>query len=302
MSIKVGLIVAAPVNWWILSAAIVGAVLLVWFVVRDKPWRWPKLELVGYGTWALAGAMFAVPEIWASRDNNLPFPTLSGTIGHLERRWDIVALLVILVVTYALLQVIRVGAAVVATRVGFAEASVPIPAVATVGTAPGFGTPAPTVEVKSGAHVAVNEGRVTGKELAYHLGWGFAIAYLVCTCIVVAFSFLIPLWIHGLHATDSEKQLGGEIGYSSMALMFFIIPAALARFGVMVPFPSLFATVINLEHRSRIIAVLVAGCITFLTLHLVLYPYPSIIAWFVDLKNVHDHCAQHGTELICTGK
>jgi hypothetical protein len=159
MSIKVGLIVAAHVNWWILSAASVGAVMLIWFVVRNQPWRWARLELIGYGTWALAGAMFAVPEIWASRDNDLPFPTLSGTIGHLERRWDIVALLVILVVTYALLQVIRVGAAVVATRVGLAEAS-----------------------------------------------------------------------------------------------------------------------------------------------HLVLYPYPSIIAWFVDLKNVHDHCAQHGTELICTGK
>jgi hypothetical protein len=300
MAIDAGVIVAAHVNWWILSAAIIGALLLVSFVVRNKAWQWPKLELIGYGTWALAGAMFAVPEIWASRDNDLPFPTLSGTIGHLERRWDIVALLVILVVTYALLQVIRVGAAVVATRVGLAEANVP--ATATAAAAPGFGTPAPTVEVKSGAHVAVNEGRVTGKELAYHLGWAFALAYLLCTCVVVAFSFLIPFWIHGSQASDAEKQLGGEIGYSSMALMFFLIPAALARFGLMVPFPSLFATVVNLEHRSRIVAVLVAGCMTFLTLHLVLYPYPSIIAWFVDLKNVHDHCAQHGTELICTGK
>jgi hypothetical protein len=32
---------------------------------------------------------------------------------------------------------------------------------------------------------------------------------------------------------------------------------------------------------------------TFLLLHLVLYPYPSIISWFPDLKNLHNYCAPY---------
>ena len=95
---------------------------------------------------------------------------------------------------------------------------------------------------------------------------------------------------------------GTRIGYSAMAVMFFLIPTGLAYLGRLVPFPGLFATVGNLEQRAKIVAVVVAGCMTFLMLHLVLYPYPSIIPWFVDLKNLHDYCGDHARELVCASK
>jgi hypothetical protein len=37
----------------------------------------------------------------------------------------------------------------------------------------------------------------------------------------------------------------------------------------------------------------------FLALHLVLYPYPSIIPWFQNLERLHDYCAQHPLAEIC---
>src|SRR2546423_14300388 len=85
---------------------------------------WFPRERIGYVVWAVAGAVFAVPEIWASRDGTLPFPTLSGTVGHLERRWEIVSLIVIVVIANALLHAVRIGSAGIARRAeeGVAEA------------------------------------------------------------------------------------------------------------------------------------------------------------------------------------
>jgi hypothetical protein len=68
----------------------------------------------------VGGALFAVPEIWASVDSDLPIPTLSGTVGHLERRWEIISLLVIIVMVNVLLHVARVGAALLARQAGVA--------------------------------------------------------------------------------------------------------------------------------------------------------------------------------------
>jgi hypothetical protein len=81
-----------------------------------EPWKWPRLELAGYGVWLLAGAMFAIPELWASTDSDLGFPTLSNTVGSLERRQEIVSLVVVLVIANALLHGVRVGATVMAKR------------------------------------------------------------------------------------------------------------------------------------------------------------------------------------------
>ncbi len=80
----------------------------------------------------------------------------------------------------------------------------------------------------------------------------FGIPYLVCAGIVVFAAFAIPWWIHNWHATPTEKQLGGEIGYAAIALMFFLIPTALAYSGRLVHFPGLFTTVMNLEGRASL--------------------------------------------------
>ena len=166
----------------------------------------------------------------------------------------------------------------------------------TIETAAPAGTAA-TIPLSRGRHVAVTEGRVTRTATPVYPGWW--VLYLPFTLIAVALGFLVPLWIHSWHASDAEKQLSGEFGYGAMALTFFLIPGLLAYLGVLVPFPSLFQAVINLEQRAQIVAVVVAGSMTFLMLHLVFYPYPSIIPWFQNLEHLHNYCAQHADQLLC---
>ena len=95
----------------------------------------------------------------------------------------------------------------------------------------------------------------------------FGIPYLVCAGIVVFAAFAIPWWIHNWHATPTEKQLDGEIGYAAIALMFFLIHSHESR-------------------RAR-----------QPMLHLIFYPYPSIIPWFQDLQRLHDYCAEQVPQL-----
>jgi hypothetical protein len=49
--------------WWIILAVIAGIAIAVTFRVRRRVWQWLQLELVGYGVWLFAGAVFAVPEV-----------------------------------------------------------------------------------------------------------------------------------------------------------------------------------------------------------------------------------------------
>lgn len=242
---------------------------------------WMRLSTTvrGYIVWGIAGAIFAVPELWASVDSGLDFPTLSGTVG-LGRRFEIAALAVIVVIANALLHAVRVGVA--DRRAGDDRGD----------TA--------TVAYAGTKHVAVEQGRVTRTASPVYPGWW--ILYFPATIAAIVLGFLVPLLVHHGHASDAEKQLSGEFGYGAMGLMFFVIPTILAWGGVLVPFPGLFRTVLDLERLFPPLAVAVAGCMTFLMLHLVLYPYPSIIPWFQDLKNVHDYCASHATAAICQAK
>jgi hypothetical protein len=234
-----------------------------------------RTELIGYLTWAAAGAVFAVPELWAAARSDAPIPTLSGTVGHLERRWEIISLFVILVIAYALMHVVRVGTALIAHRL-----------------APAASSP--------GTHIAPEHGRITGAPRRDP--WPWLVLYFPFTLVVVALGFLIPLLVHNGHATDAEKQLSGEFGYGAMALTFFLIPGAAARLGVLVPFPALLRTILDLEQRIQIVAVVVVGSMTFLMLHLVFYPYPSIIPWFQNLEHLHNYCSQHPGQLLCHAK
>jgi hypothetical protein len=76
-------------------------------------------------------------------------------------------------------------------------------------------------------------------------------------------------------------------------LFWVLIPSALAwpkRFAVDVPFPTMFETVRDLERRLRVLALVVAAGLATLMIHLVLYPWPSIIP---DLKRLHTNNACH---------
>lgn len=49
---------------------------------------------MGYGVWLLMGVVIAIPEIWAGVGTP-PWPTISATVGHLEARWNWVAIIVV---------------------------------------------------------------------------------------------------------------------------------------------------------------------------------------------------------------
>jgi hypothetical protein len=123
----------------------------------------PGVEGRGCYVWLVAGASFAVPEIWASADSGLPFPTLSGTVGHLERRCEIVSLVVIVVIVYAPMHAIRVGVAVIGSRPGPPH---------------------------------VRQGRIT-RTATPSVSFAVWLAYFPVAIVTVAAGFLVPLGVRG---------------------------------------------------------------------------------------------------------
>jgi hypothetical protein len=60
----------------------------------------------GHAVWAAVGVVIAVPEIWAAAAKP-PWPTISGTVGHLEARWNVVAVIVVAVLVLVAANAVR---------------------------------------------------------------------------------------------------------------------------------------------------------------------------------------------------
>ena len=70
-------------------------------VTRGEAW--------GYAVWGSMGVVVAVPEIWAAASGSgFVWPTISGTIGHLEERWAVVALVPVALIVSSAYAVARV--------------------------------------------------------------------------------------------------------------------------------------------------------------------------------------------------
>jgi hypothetical protein len=66
-----------------------------------------RREFTGYLVWGAMGVVVGVPEIWAAADNHAPWPTISGTIGHLEYGHNWVAIIVIALIVWAAYHALR---------------------------------------------------------------------------------------------------------------------------------------------------------------------------------------------------
>ena len=64
-------------------------------------------ETRGYVVWLLVAVVVAVPEVWALASRDVPWPTISGTIGHLEYLWSGTAVLVVGAIVFSALLTIR---------------------------------------------------------------------------------------------------------------------------------------------------------------------------------------------------
>ena len=66
-----------------------------------------RREVTGYLVWGAMGVVVGVPEIWAAVDNHAPWPTISGTVGHLEYGHNWVAIVVVALIVWAAYHTIR---------------------------------------------------------------------------------------------------------------------------------------------------------------------------------------------------
>lgn len=55
----------------------------------------------GYGVWGTVAVVVAVPELWAVVGGDAPWPTISGTTGHLEDLWHPTAVFVVAAIVVA---------------------------------------------------------------------------------------------------------------------------------------------------------------------------------------------------------
>jgi hypothetical protein len=251
-------------QWIVATPRVFLAVLrwLRWRNLRTRITSHPR-EARGYLVWiGFAGIIgFAIPEI-TSAAGHAVWPTVSGTVGGIENRHDWFALIVVVVLVFGAMHAIRVH---------FTRDHV---------LARG-GTRSPS----SPRLIQTEDGRLTRADDVQDVSWWWY--YGAAFVVILGVSF-------GVHyGADVSSQVLGEFLYGLIGLFLFLVPGLLAyEEGKLVPFPTLFWTIQRLERHSRVVALVFAGGITILLIHLVFYPWPSIIP---DIQGVHSYCnPSHG--------
>jgi len=200
-------------------------------------------EKWGYGVWLFAGLAFGIPETWAGVANP-PWQTLSNTVWQLESLWSPVAIIVVIIIVFAVFGVVRHPPALA----GY---------VVTPGGVPGRGRTA------NGRLTRSSAGSI--RELP-------VLAYFALALGIVAAGSIITA------TTASGEWVLGYVIYGLFAIFMVIIPDVLAFwFARDVPFPTLAVTIADLERRwSPATMVIVAGLVV-LMFHLALPQWPDAI-------------------------
>lgn len=198
-------------------------------------------EFWGYLMWGLAGVVIAVPEL-AAVFELADWPTISATIGHLERDHSWVRLVVVFVI-------------VVLAYYSLPQLAMP-----------------PRQPAALPGRVTTANGRVTPDPDAVRTeGMG---GYLVLACAVLAAAVAFA---GGARAVDPGSFTGAYVLYGTIAVMWVVVPSVLSMFFAReVPFPTLFRTIGYLEHRAGFVAATVLALLAILLLHLALYPWPRM--------------------------
>ena len=207
--------------------------------------RWDAIDPAvkrGYLVWSGVGAAIAVPELWAvfARPR---WPTISGTVGHLETLWDGVAVIVVFVIV-----------AIAANAFHLRDVG-----------------PGGWVVQADGARLGRSEGgRLTKaperyRELSAFVYFPFALVVVIAGCVLAA-------------ATSDDEWVLGYVIYGLIGLLFVLIPSMLAygRRTPDAPFASLFRTIADLQSRSHLAAVVILAGLAVLLIHLAFYPWPDV--------------------------
>jgi hypothetical protein len=211
-------------------------------------------ERRGYGVWFLVALVIAIPEISAAW-HMVPWPTISGTVGHLEYRWSWVALIVVALVVAG----------------GFHAVRYPV----TPKADPEPDTDGRKLRTMNGRLTKVNasaERALEGRPEVAPARKLSIVWFGVAVAIVVIASFGTSLVVDPANPFMLAYVLYGLIGF-----LFIVTPSILAYwFEKDVPFPTLFWTLTALERRVHPVAVAVYALLVILLLHLAFYPWPGI--------------------------
>ncbi len=206
----------------------------------------------GYAVWAAMGVVIAVPEIWAAlAGSDFVWPTISTTIGHLQDRWPVVALVPVALIVMSAYSVFRVPPASTAMQADFQA----------LGRTPQgrLAKQDVSLEELAGGGVPAVEGRSEFGVVRY---------FTVATVVVVLGAILA--------APSDNRFLVGYVLYSLIGIFWVVVPNAAAYFLKKdIPFTTMFFTVQSLGRRLQFVAALVAALLVILLLHLAFYPWPS---------------------------
>jgi hypothetical protein len=206
----------------------------------------------GYAVWAAMGVVIAVPEIWAAvAGSDFVWPTISTTVGHLQDRWPVVALLPVAFLVMAGYSVFRVGPASTALQADFQA----------LGRTPQgrLAKQDVSLEQLAGGGVPAVEGRTEFGVVRY---FAFATVAVIVGALAVS--------------PSDNRFLVGYVLYSLIGIFWVVVPNAAAYFLKKdIPFTTMFFTVRSLGRRLQFVAALVAALLVILLLHLAFYPWPS---------------------------
>jgi len=227
---------------------------------KDRFSNVTSAEKWGYWVWGVMGVVIATPELWAaSQGCESRWPTISTTIGHLQSRAHIVALIPVALIVLAGYFALR-----------FESLS------------------APDILDDDTLAVTTPEGRrakvayASNDQLAptQQLGWTMAsmpqsrTRWPVRWYFIIATSVVVLVWITALQSAN--RYLVGYVGYALIALFWVVVPNVAAYwFARDVGFTTLVYTASLLGRRLPIVAGLMAALLTILLIHLALYPWPS---------------------------
>jgi hypothetical protein len=202
-------------------------------------------ERWGYGVWLLMGLVIAVPEIWAGVGTP-PWPTISATVGHLEARWNWVAIIVV-----ALIVIVA------------ARAASYLQPQTDQGVTPGGGQGQWRTQT---GRLAMSPDEVSQASEMW------AIVYFAIAILAVVVAGLLTA------SRTSDKWVLAYVIYGLIALFFVVIPnAAVLLLKRDLPYSTLLCTVDDLRRRWHPAAMVILAGLVVLLIHLAFYPWPHVV-------------------------
>ena len=217
-------------------------------------------EKWGYWVWGLMGVVIATPEVWAATEGcESDWPTISTTVGHLQREARILTLIPVALIVLGAYFALRYE-------------TLSAPDILDDDTL--------AVTTPEGRRAKVAFTSIDQLAPTQQLGWTMASMpqsrkrWPVQWYFVVATALVVLAWIIALGSGDRYHV--GYIGYALIAVFWVVLPNIAAYwFSRDVGFTTLVYTASILGRRIPIFAGLMAALLVILLIHLALYPWPS---------------------------